>query len=62
MCGAGGGHAYDVAGGLLPGLVRPQRPGDSPNRQEQCALNTAGKSRTVTNDPVIQGLSDTDND
>src|SRR2546423_599508 len=54
--------AYDVGGGLLPGLVRPQRPGDSPNRQEQCALNTAGKSRTVTNDPLLQGLSDTDND
>src|SRR5437764_246921 len=54
--------AYDVGGGLLPGLVRPQRPGDSPNRQEQCALNTAGKSRSVTNDPVLQGLSDTDND
>jgi len=54
--------AYDVGGGLLPGLVRPQRPGDSPNRQEQCALNTAGKSRSVTNDPALQGLSDTDND
>jgi uncharacterized protein len=51
--------AYDVGGGLLPGLVRPQRPEDS---QQQCALNTAGKSRTVTNDPVLQGLSNTDND
>jgi putative CocE/NonD family hydrolase len=54
--------AYDLGGGLLPGLVRPQRPEDSPNRQEQCALNAAGKSRTVTNDPLVQGLADTDND
>ena len=49
--------AYDVAGGLLPGLLRPQRPGDSPDRQQQCALNTLGKSRTVTNDPVLQASS-----
>lgn len=55
-------NAYDVGGGLAPGLVRPQRPEDSPDRQQQCALNAAGKSRTVTNDPVLQGLSDTDND
>ncbi|MDQ6853695.1 MAG: CocE/NonD family hydrolase [Actinomycetota bacterium] len=54
--------AYDVAGGLLPGLVRPQRPEDTPNRQERCAVNAAGKSRTVTNDPLLQGLSETDND
>jgi uncharacterized protein len=54
--------AYDVGGGLLPGLVRPQRPEDSPDRQQQCGLNAAGKSRTVTNDPLIQGLAETDND
>jgi pimeloyl-ACP methyl ester carboxylesterase len=54
--------AYDVGGGLLPGLVRPQRPEDAPNRQEQCGVNVAGKSRTVTNDPIVQGLADTDND
>lgn len=54
--------AYDAGGGLLPGLVRPQRPEDTPNRQEQCAVNAAGKSRTVANDPLLQGLSDTDND
>jgi hypothetical protein len=54
--------AYDVAGGLLPGLVRPEGPDDDPDRQEDCALDTLGKSRTVLNDPVLQGLSDTDND
>jgi hypothetical protein len=54
--------AYDIAGGLLPGIVRPETVGDDPDRQEQCALGTLGKSRTVANDPVLQGLVDTDND
>jgi uncharacterized protein len=54
--------AYDAAGGLLPGLVRPQRPEDTPDRQVQCGVNTAGKSRTITNDALLQGLADTDND
>jgi len=54
--------AYDVAGGLLPGIIRPEGPDDDPNRQEQCAQNVAFKSRTVTNDPVLQGLADTDSD
>ena len=54
--------AYDIAGGLLPGIVRPEGADDAANRQEQCALNTLGKSRTITNDPVLQGLADTDND
>jgi putative CocE/NonD family hydrolase len=54
--------AYDVAGGLLPGIVRPEGPDDDPNRQEDCALSSLGKSRTVVDDPVLQGLSETDND
>src|SRR5581483_11723304 len=54
--------AYDVAGGLLPGIVRPQRPEDPDDRQERCAANVLSKSRTVLNDPVLQGLQDTDND
>jgi hypothetical protein len=54
--------AYDIAGGLLPGIVRPEAADDDANRQEQCALNVLGKSRTITNDPVLQGLADTDND
>jgi putative CocE/NonD family hydrolase len=53
--------AYDIAGGLLPGIVRPEDPDDDPNRQEQCATNVAGKSRTVVNDPLVQGLNETDN-
>lgn len=54
--------AYDVAGGLLPGILRPQGADDPPNRQARCAENVAGKSRTVLNDPLLQGLQDTDND
>jgi putative CocE/NonD family hydrolase len=53
---------YDVAGGLLPGIVRAEESDDDPNRQETCAGNTAQKSRTITNDPLLQGLSDTDDD
>ncbi|MEW6271739.1 MAG: CocE/NonD family hydrolase [Thermodesulfobacteriota bacterium] len=54
--------AYDVAGGLLPGILRPQGPDDVENRQLRCAANLAGKTRTVLNDPLLQGLQETDND
>ncbi|HEX6311911.1 MAG TPA: CocE/NonD family hydrolase, partial [Acidimicrobiia bacterium] len=54
--------AYDVAGGLLPGILRQEGPGDDPDRQEDCALNVLGKSRTVLNDPLLQGLQETDNE
>ena len=54
--------AYDVGGGLLPGIVRPEGADDDPNRQEDCATNQLGKSRTVLDDPVLRGLSDTDNE
>lgn len=54
--------AYDVAGGLLPGILRSEGPDDDPDRQEDCALNVLGKSRTVLNDPLLQGLQETDND
>ncbi|MDQ3958285.1 MAG: CocE/NonD family hydrolase, partial [Actinomycetota bacterium] len=43
---------YDVGGGTFPGLAA----GD-----EQCAANVATHNRTVLNDPILQGLSDTDN-
>jgi putative CocE/NonD family hydrolase len=54
--------AYDIAGGLLPGILRPEAPTDDPNRQEDCVLNVLGKSRTVVNDPLLQGLQETDNE
>jgi putative CocE/NonD family hydrolase len=53
---------YDVGGGLAPGLVRSPDGDDDPDRQSQCAQATATKNRTVTNDPLVQGLSSTDND
>ena len=52
--------AYDILGGLLPGILRPQRPFDDPNRQLNCVLNLLGKSRTIANEPLIKGLSDVD--
>lgn len=53
---------YDVGGGLAPGIVRSPAPGDDTNRQQQCAAAQATKSRTVTDDPLIQGLSTTDSE
>jgi len=43
---------YDVGGGTYPGLAA----GD-----ETCAENMSTRSRTVLNDPVVQGTTDTDN-
>jgi putative CocE/NonD family hydrolase len=43
---------YDVGGGTYPGLAA----GDA-----QCAANLSTRSRTVLNDPVVQGTQDTDN-
>jgi putative CocE/NonD family hydrolase len=45
--------AYDLGGGLQPGLR---------NGQPECAEAVTTKSRTVLNDPIVQGLQDTDNE
>jgi uncharacterized protein len=50
--------AYDVGGGVGGGLIGD----DIVNVDPICAANQARKSRTVLNDPLAQGLSDTDND
>ena len=52
---------YDVGGGTAEGVLDGERPDDQPGRRESCARNQTTKSRAVTNDPLIQGLSDTDN-
>lgn len=44
--------AYDIGGGLQPGL----REG-----QPECAEAVTTKNRTVLNDPIVQGLAETDN-
>jgi putative CocE/NonD family hydrolase len=53
--------AYDVAGGLLPGLVREEEADDDPQRQEMCANNEVMKNRVGMTDAVREGLSDMDN-
>jgi uncharacterized protein len=45
-------NVYDIGGGTFPGL----RDGD-----EQCAQNVATHRRTILNDPIVQGTTDTDN-
>jgi putative CocE/NonD family hydrolase len=48
-------NAYDEGGGTAQGIVAGQ--------DEQCAVNQAFQSKTVTNDPIVQGAAgDTDND
>jgi putative CocE/NonD family hydrolase len=53
---------YDAAGGLAPGIVRSPDADDDPDRQQQCAANIATKSRNVLDDPIVHGLSTTDNE
>lgn len=47
-------NVYDIGGGSVDGAVE--------NQDAQCGANTAGHRRTVVNDPILQGLADTDND
>ncbi|HEX2051827.1 MAG TPA: CocE/NonD family hydrolase [Actinomycetota bacterium] len=42
---------YDVGGGTFPGIA---------NGDEQCARNVATHRRTVLDDPILEGLTDTD--
>lgn len=44
--------AYDYLGGMAPGIVRTQDP--------VCMQNLAGKNRTVLEDPIVNGVGDTD--
>lgn len=44
--------AYDIGGGLQPGLREAQ---------PECAEAVTTKNRTVLNDPMVQGLQETDN-
>lgn len=45
-------NVYDVGGGTYPGLE---------NGDAQCAENLSTHRRTVLNDPILQGIADTDN-
>ena len=53
--------AYDELGGTAPGIVREEEADDDPNRQETCAFDAATQTRTVVNDPIVNGINDTDN-
>jgi predicted acyl esterase len=47
---------YDIGGGTVGGLYPVA------DTSAQCAANQAGRSRTVLEDPLIQGLDDTDSE
>jgi hypothetical protein len=50
--------AYDVLGGTLQGIFR--NADDHPEISAQCAANAATHSRNVIEDPVLNGVRDTD--
>lgn len=52
---------YDVGGGLAPRIARPILDG-YPEQTPECIAAASTKSRTVINDAVVQGVSDTDTD
>lgn len=52
---------YDVGGGTMPGLLRPLD-SPEPSGRVACAGNVITHRKTVLNDPIVQGLSDLDND
>lgn len=56
--------AYDVLGGTVQGIFRNGIQPDAAHQNvaAKCALNLTTHRRTVLNDPVVQGLNDTDND
>lgn len=54
--------AYDLLGGLAPGILREESDDDVENRRLICANNALTKRRVIFDDPLVQGLSDTDNE
>ena len=54
--------AYDLLGGLAPGILREESDDDVADRRLRCANNQLTKRRAVLQDPLIQGLGETDND
>ena len=52
--------AYDLLGGVAPGIFREEEPDDVANRRLRCANNQLTKRRAVLDDPLVQGLADTD--
>lgn len=52
--------AFDLVGGSVQGIFRNLR--DNPDVAAQCAANIATHRRNVADDPVLHGLSQTDNE
>jgi hypothetical protein len=54
--------AYDLLGGVAPGIFREEDEDDVENRRLRCANDQLTKRRTVLDDPLVQGLNDTDSE
>lgn len=54
--------AYDLLGGVAPGLIRDEEEDDVANRRVRCGTNQLTKRRAILDDPLIAGLNDTDNE
>jgi len=53
--------AYDLLGGAAPGILREESEDDVEARRIRCANNQLTKRRVIFDDPIVQGLGDTDN-
>ncbi|WP_317495292.1 CocE/NonD family hydrolase [Haloechinothrix sp. LS1_15] len=54
--------AMDLGGGVLPGLLFAESDEEFAERQQRCATNQLTKRRTVLDDPLLQGLNQTDSE
>ena len=54
--------AYDLLGGMAPGILREETEEDVADRRLRCANNQLTKRRALLQDPLIQGLGEYDND
>lgn len=52
---------YDILGGAAPGLVREETDDEVEQRRLRCANNQLTKRRAIADDPLVQGLAQTDN-
>lgn len=54
--------AYDLLGGVAPGILREESEDDVEQRRLRCANNQLTKRRTVLDDPLVQGLNSYDSE
>ena len=53
---------YDLLGGAAPGLLREESDDEVADRRLRCANNQLTKRRALADDPLVQGLGNTDNE